>query len=302
MRVLLCCESLRAVALALEADGFTVQPATDGEEALDLAELYEFDAMVCDSELADMDVSHLLAKWRAAKREAPVLVLSGYAGPSHEVAAFKAGADDFLTKPFHVDVLRHRVRAMIRRSRGHASNVVTIGPIQVDLSAKTVSVDGRRIHLTPRHYQMIELMALRSGVTLTKQAFMDHLYGGMDEPELKIIDVFICKIRAALKGYGADGYIETVWGRGYRMTETPDPRAALTKSTGRREGPSAAARVLAALRASGDMTFRGLCAVLADVPQNTVRSALQSTIASGEAVNVGGHREALYRTAQARAA
>jgi two-component system cell cycle response regulator CtrA len=124
-----------------------------------------------------------------------------------------------MTKPFHKDELVARIQAVVRRSKGHSQSVITTGKLTVNLDAKTVDVDGSRVHLTGKEYQMLELLSLRKGTTLTKEMFLNHLYGGMDEPELKIIDVFICKLRKKLALAGADNLIGTVWGRGYMIRE-----------------------------------------------------------------------------------
>ena len=127
-----------------------------------------------------------------------------------------------MTKPFHRDELVARIHAVVRRSKGHAQSVITTGELTVNLDTKTVEVQTQRVHLTGKEYQMLELLSLRKGTTLTKEMFLNHLYGGMDEPELKIIDVFICKLRKKLSvATGGKNYIETVWGRGYVLRE-PD--------------------------------------------------------------------------------
>ena len=126
-----------------------------------------------------------------------------------------------------------RIHAIIRRSKGHSQSVIHTGRIAVNLDAKTVEADGQPVHLTGKEYQMLELLSLRKGTTLTKEMFLNHLYGGMDEPELKIIDVFICKLRKKLsRATGGESYIETVWGRGYVLrdpqgAQLPDQRIAM---------------------------------------------------------------------------
>ena len=128
--------------------------------------------------------------------------------------------DDYMTKPFHKDELVARIHAIVRRSRGHAQSVIQTGDLVVNLDTKTVAVNGARVHLTGKEYQMLELLSLRKGTTLTKEMFLNHLYGGMDEPEIKIIDVFMCKLRKKLAGaWNGKDYIETVWGRGYVLRE-----------------------------------------------------------------------------------
>jgi two-component system, cell cycle response regulator CtrA len=155
-----------------------------------------------------------------AKVKTPILILSGLAGIEDKVKGLGFGADDYLTKPFHKDELVARIHAIVRRSKGHAQSVITTGDLIVNLDTKTVEVAGSRVHLTGKEYQMLELLSLRKGTTLTKEMFLNHLYGGMDEPELKIIDVFICKLRKKLANASqGKNYIETVWGRGYVLRE-----------------------------------------------------------------------------------
>jgi two-component system cell cycle response regulator CtrA len=150
----------------------------------------------------------------------PILILSGLAGIEDKVRGLGFGADDYMTKPFHKSELVARIHAIVRRSRGHAQSVINTGDLCVNLDSKTVEIQGSRVHLTSKEYQMLELLAMRKGSTLTKEMFLGHLYGGMDEPEMKIIDVFICKLRKKLaSASGGADYIETVWGRGYVMRE-----------------------------------------------------------------------------------
>jgi two-component system, cell cycle response regulator CtrA len=137
------------------------------------------------------------------------------------------GADDYLTKPFHKDELVARIHAIVRRAKGHAQSVIHTGDLVVNLDTKTVEVEGERVHLTGKEYQMLELLSLRKGTTLTKEMFLNHLYGGIDEPELKIIDVFICKLRKKLaSATGGEHYIETVWGRGYVLRDPKESSSA----------------------------------------------------------------------------
>jgi two-component system cell cycle response regulator CtrA len=120
-----------------------------------------------------------------------------------------------------------RIHAIVRRSKGHAQSIIQTGELRVNLDAKTVEVNGERVHLTGKEYQMLELLSLRKGTTLTKEMFLNHLYGGIDEPELKIIDVFICKLRKKLAAAtGGQNYIETVWGRGYVLRDPKDQEVA----------------------------------------------------------------------------
>ncbi|RBI84934.1 DNA-binding response regulator [Rhodosalinus halophilus] len=198
--------------------------ATDlGEEAVDLAKLYDYDLIILDLDLPDMTGHDVLRQLRLARISTPILILSGSDDTESKIKGFGFGADDYLTKPFHREELVARIHAIIRRSKGHAQSVIRTGKIAVNLDAKTVEAEGKPVHLTGKEYQMLELLSLRKGTTLTKEMFLNHLYGGMDEPELKIIDVFICKLRKKLsEATGGPAYIETVWGRGYVLRD-PEP-------------------------------------------------------------------------------
>ncbi|MGF1445157.1 MAG: response regulator transcription factor CtrA [Pikeienuella sp.] len=191
-----------------------------GEEGLELAKLYDYDLIILDLSLPDIDGYDVLRKLRLAKIDTPTLILSGYDATENKIKGFGCGADDYLTKPFNREELIARIHAIVRRSKGHAQSVIRTGKLAVNLDAKTVEVSDHPVHLTGKEYQMLELLSLRKGSTLTKEMFLNHLYGGMDEPEVKIIDVFICKLRKKLtSATGGENYIETVWGRGYVLRD-----------------------------------------------------------------------------------
>ena len=202
-----------------------------GEEGIDLAKLYDYDLILLDLGLPDMNGNEVLRQLRLARIDTPILILTGSDDTENKIKAFGFGADDYLTKPFHREELVARIHAIIRLSKGHSQSIITTGKIAVNLDAKTVETVGKPIHLTGKEYQMLELLSLRKGTTLTKEMFLNHLYGGMDEPELKIIDVFICKLRKKLcEATDGENYIETVWGRGYVLrdpvvTEMEEPLA-----------------------------------------------------------------------------
>jgi two-component system, cell cycle response regulator CtrA len=223
MRVLLIEDDptiARAIELMLEGEKFNVYATDLGEEGLDLGRLYDYDIILLDLNLPDMHGYDVLKKLRVAKVQTPVLILSGNSEMDSKVRSFGFGADDYVTKPFHREELVARIQAVVRRSKGHAHSVIRTGKLLVNLDAKTVDVDGSAVHLTGKEYAILELMSLRKGTTLTKEMFLNHLYGGMDEPELKIIDVFICKLRKKLSlACGGANYIETVWGRGYVLRD-----------------------------------------------------------------------------------
>jgi two-component system cell cycle response regulator CtrA len=213
MRVLLIEDeptTAKAIELMLTTEGFNVYTTDLGEEGLDLGKLYDYDIICLDLNLPDMHGYDVLKKLRTAKVGTPVLILSGVAELDSKVRALGFGADDYVTKPFHRDELVARIHAIVRRSKGHSQSVIKTGKLAVNLDAKTVEVDGARVHLTGKGICDVELLSLR-GTTLTKEMFLNHLYGGMDEPELKIIDVFICKLRKKLEPVcSGDNYIETV--------------------------------------------------------------------------------------------
>ncbi|MBU2993227.1 response regulator transcription factor [Octadecabacter sp. 1_MG-2023] len=226
MRVLLVEDdptTAKSIELMLGHANLNVYTTDLGEEGIDLAKLYDYDLILLDINLPDMNGHDVLRQLRLSRIETPILILSGEDGTESKLKGFGFGADDYMTKPFHREELVARIHAIIRRSKGHAQSIIKTGAVAVNLDAKTVEVEGSPVHLTGKEYQMLELLSLRKGTTLTKEMFLNHLYGGMDEPELKIIDVFICKLRKKLsEATGGDNHIETVWGRGYVLRD-PDP-------------------------------------------------------------------------------
>jgi two-component system cell cycle response regulator CtrA len=219
----------RSIELMLTHANLNVYCTDLGEDGIDLAKLYDYDLILLDLNLPDMSGHEVLRQLRLARVETPILILSGADDTENKLKGFGFGADDYLTKPFHREELVARIHAIIRRSKGHAQSVIRTGRITVNLDAKTVEVEGQAVHLTGKEYQMLELLSLRKGTTLTKEMFLNHLYGGMDEPELKIIDVFICKLRKKLaEATGGENYIETVWGRGYVLRDPAAGAADLT--------------------------------------------------------------------------
>jgi len=223
MRVLLIEDDrimARSIELMLTASGFIVETTDRGEDGIDLAEVFDYDLILLDLSLPDLSGLDVLRTLRRGRVATPILVLSASVDVAGKVKALSLGADDYLTKPFHREELIARLRAVIRRSRGHAQSQIVIGDITIDLDARMVHVNGVRIHLTGREYQMLQLLALRQGKALTKDVFLSSLYAGQDEPGPKIVDVFICKLRKKLAPV-TDGrhVIETVWGGGYVLRE-----------------------------------------------------------------------------------
>ena len=217
----------KSIELMLGHANFNVYTTDLGEEGINLAKLYDYDLILLDLVLPDINGHDVLRQLRVARIDTPILILSGETDTKNKMRGFGSGADDYLTKPFHREELIARIHAIIRRSKGHSQSIIKTGDIEVNLDGKTVEVRGNTVHLTGKEYQMLELLSLRKGTTLTKEMFLNHLYGGMDEPELKIIDVFICKLRKKLsEATGRENHIETVWGRGYVLRDPkPDDAA-----------------------------------------------------------------------------
>ncbi len=217
------------LALILRREGWVADTTDLGEDGLEIAKLYDYDIVLLDLMLPDMDGLDVIRGLRAARVETPVLILSGIDESSRKVKGLGIGADDYLTKPFDRAELLARIQAIVRRARGHAQPVVQVGRLSVNLESRTALVDEQALHLTGKEYGILELLAMRRGNTLTKDQFLNHLYGGMDEPELKIIDVFICKLRKKIaRATGGETYVETVWGRGYRLCEPSEAAPAQT--------------------------------------------------------------------------
>jgi two-component system, cell cycle response regulator CtrA len=222
MRALLVEDDLatsRGIVAMLKSASMIVEAVDTGEEALELARLYDYDVLILDLGLPDMEGYEVVRRLRAARVETPVLILSGLARPGAKVKGFGLGADDFITKPFDREELVARIQAVVRRTKGFAQPCLTAGPLVLNLNSREVTVDGQPVHLTGKEYAILELLTLRKGTVMTKEGFLNHLYGGIDEPEVKIIDVFICKLRKKLLQAGAGNLISTVWGRGYVLRE-----------------------------------------------------------------------------------
>lgn len=235
MRVLLVeddSSTAKSIELMLKSEGYVVDSTDLGEDGLDLGKVYDYDIIILDLMLPDMDGYDVLKNLRAAKIETPILILSGLAELDNKIKGLGFGADDYLTKPFDKRELIARIQAIVRRSQGHAQSKIITGSVTVNLDARTVEVGGQNLHLTGKEYGIMELLSLRKGTTLTKEMFLNHLYGGMDEPEVKIIDVFICKLRKKIEvATGGDSFIETVWGRGYVLRDPAEGSAPKQKAS-----------------------------------------------------------------------
>jgi two-component system cell cycle response regulator CtrA len=226
MRVLLVEDDqamAKSITMMLKSENFVADTTDLGEDGLEIGKIYDYDIIILDLMLPDIDGYEVLRRLRDARVETPILILSGLSELDNKVKGLGFGADDYLTKPFEKRELIARIQAIVRRSKGHAKSIIKTGKISVNMDDHTVEVDGKPIHLTGKEFGILQLLSLRKGTTLTKEMFLNHLYGGMDEPELKIIDVFVCKLRKKLStACSGENYIETVWGRGYVLRD-PDP-------------------------------------------------------------------------------
>jgi two-component system, cell cycle response regulator CtrA len=220
-----------SIALMLKKESFICDTTDLGEDGLEIGKLYDYDIIILDLMLPDIDGYEVLRRLRAARVRTPILILSGLGELDHKIKGLGFGADDFLTKPFDRRELIARIQAIVRRSKGHSESTIRTGKLVVNLDNHVVTVDDHPLHLTAKEYGIIELLSLRKGTTLTKEMFLNHLYGGMDEPELKIIDVFVCKLRKKLStATGGEHYIETVWGRGYVLRDPIEVTAELSQA------------------------------------------------------------------------
>ena len=209
----------RALVALMRANGVIVDQIDTGADALDLARHYDYDAMVMDMALPDGDGADVVRRVRAARIDTPIILMAAADRPQARVKAFSMGADDVVTKPIDHSELFARMQAIIRRSKGYSQATLRCGSVELSLDSHEVTVEGRPVKLTGKEYAILELLVLRKGMVLTKEVFLNHLYGGMDEPEMKIIDVFICKLRKKLAEAGAASLISTVWGRGYMVRD-----------------------------------------------------------------------------------
>ena len=230
MRVLLVedeAATAAAIEMMLRKENFVVDTTDLGEDGLEIGKLYDYDIILLDLMLPDIDGYEVLRRLRAARVRTPILILSGLGELDHKLKGLGFGADDFVTKPFDRRELIARIHAIVRRSKGHAASTIRTGKLVVNLDSRVVEVEDHPLHLTGKEYGILELLSLRKGTTLTKEMFLNHLYGGIDEPELKIIDVFVCKLRKKLSdATGGEHYIETVWGRGYVLRDPVEAPAA----------------------------------------------------------------------------
>jgi two-component system, cell cycle response regulator CtrA len=234
MRVLLVEDNAAMAAMieqVLREQKFIVDSTDLGEDAIEIAKLYDYDIIILDLTLPDIDGYAVLRRLRAARVSTPVLIMSGRAEMDAKIKGLGVGADDFMVKPFNEAELIARIQAVVRRSKGHSESTIRTGKVVINISERVATVDDKQLPLTISEYGIFELLSLRKGTTVEKAMFINHLYGGMDEPELKIIDVFVCKLRKKLaQATGGDHYIQTVWGRGYVLRDPVKPPQRLRRA------------------------------------------------------------------------
>lgn len=206
----------RQVSRALSEAGFSVDEAPDGEEGEFLGDTEPYDAVVLDLGLPKVDGITVLKHWRAAGRDMPVLILTARDGWNEKVAGFDAGADDYLTKPFHVEELLARVRALIRRSAGHASPILECGPVSLDTRAGKVTIDGASVTLTAHELKVLSYFMHHQDRVVSQTELIEHIYDQDFDRDSNTIEVFIARLRKKL----APDLIKTHRGRGYSMSAT----------------------------------------------------------------------------------
>ncbi|MDR0774310.1 MAG: response regulator transcription factor [Rickettsia sp.] len=223
MRVLLVEDNsdiASSIELTLASEGIICEVVEFGTEGIEIAKIYNYDLIILDLMLPDISGFEVLLRLRSAKVKIPILILSGITTVDQKIKGLKCGADDYITKPFNREELIARIYAIVRRSKGHSESVVRFDKVSIHLDTRIVEVDGTRVHVTNKEYAILELLVLRRGTVLNKEMFLDHLYSSVDEPDIKIIDVFVCKLRRKLADAGGGtNYIDTVWGRGYMLKE-----------------------------------------------------------------------------------
>jgi two-component system cell cycle response regulator CtrA len=227
--------SAETTTLALSMASAAVDAVESAEEALELIQHYDYDIVVLALLLPDMPGYDVLRLMRSRKVVTPVLVLSQLTNPAAKVKAFGLGADDFINKPVDQAELVARVRAIVRRNHGFTSQVLSAGRVELNQDSREVTVAGTPVELSGKEYGTLELLLLRQGRAVRKEVFLGHLYGGLNEPGIRIIDVFVCHLRRKLANAGCDDLITTVTGYGYvisgRHSEPPSVAPARARAS-----------------------------------------------------------------------
>ena len=229
MRVLLIEDDIalaKAIELSIAAEGIISDISTLGVDGIEFSKLYQYSLIILDLMLPDINGYEVLRRIRGAQIDVPILILSGLDTPEEKIKGLSCGADDYLSKPFDRGELIARLKAVVRRSQGQYESAIKAHNLIVDTSNHTTKLEGKPLHLTSKEQDILEILITRKGKILTKEYLMHQLYDDSFEPDVKIIDVFVCKLRKKL--YDASGglnYIETIWGRGYSFKEPSEMAA-----------------------------------------------------------------------------
>ncbi len=209
----------RSVELVLASKGIICDTVSLGSEGAKIGKVHSYELVILDLMLPDVDGYEVLLRLRAANIKVPVMILSGIDAPEKKVRAFGLGADDYVTKPFNNGELLARVEAIVRRFKGYSESIIRINDLEINLDSNIVTVEGNHIDLTNKEYSILKILAMKKGQVLSKKDLLDELYSGIDEPDIKIIDVFVCKLRKKLVDASSNkkDLIETIWGIGYSL-------------------------------------------------------------------------------------
>jgi two-component system cell cycle response regulator CtrA len=236
MRLLLVENSVSITTLQICDDRSVVERAETADDVMSVLRREVYDIVVLSMASMLHDGFDLIRRIRGAKNRTPLLALTGSA-VADRVRALDLGADDAIAEPVDPAELRARLMSVVRRSRGFSQSLLRVGDLSLCLTTREVKVGAIPIQLTDKEYAMLELMVMRKGSILTKETFLNHLYGGLDEPEAQIIDLFICRLRKKLSRAGADPLIGTVWGRGYMIRDDPNERSRRVSGLIAKAGP-----------------------------------------------------------------
>ncbi len=201
-----------------------METVSSGDEAMELLSSYSFSLALIDMRQGETRGFDTIRNIRMRKDSTPIMVLAADQDAAVRVRCLNLGADDCMAKPVDQQEILARMQALVRRSGGFPSSQIIVDNMTIDLSTRDVWVNDQPVRLTEKEFQVLEALTLKKGHVLTKDHFLNYLYGGMDEPDAKIIDVFICKLRKKLISAGAENLISTVWGRGYVLRDPADAR------------------------------------------------------------------------------
>lgn len=203
---------------ALQNGGFKAFVTDEGEDGVKLARLYPYDLVVVSMSLGDIAGLEVIRMLRRRHLQVCIMAAADSNTPAEEALCLNSGADDYVSKFVNPEAFAARARALVRRAFGHADSVIEIGDLALNLNERCVSFKGGRVPLTRKEYALFELIAIRNGRLARTEAILDNLYGGLEEPEFKVVDVFVCKLRKKLsEATGGLNFIETVWGEGFKL-------------------------------------------------------------------------------------